>query len=321
MEEIDFFEGRRPLTSVVFLLHDNKVSLTFTPWEEWLLIPKCPFTLRCGAKREIKLVKRSGIEKTERESFESTVGGSIGVKGIASIESALKTQVGEEIKFQIGTEVHDTFTFDSPARGGKIVRLYQKARRIHVKHDDQRYWHRAYNDFTVTQWLETIYDGSEAWDRDSQCDGSDPKPPRGPNDPPPPQRGHERIPVRVDVGVAAKLAGFFSGTKKLIFADGSEDLTSHFNWGKTIQGALPSRLLPDYVRFLAGMDDTETISASVWKESIHFPTTPEMQSTSHIVLELDDEFQLVERMLLYPPSAVISYEHEEKQKMHYKTDM
>src|SRR5262245_28133080 len=44
MPELDFFEGTRPLTKVVFILHKGKAKIECTPWEEWKLIDPCPFT-------------------------------------------------------------------------------------------------------------------------------------------------------------------------------------------------------------------------------------------------------------------------------------
>ena len=83
MNEIDFFDGRRPMTKVIFQLNRGKTILTCTPWEEWRLIEPCPFTLRCGNKREEKLTRRFGIEHTQRSSFETTIGGTLGEKGVA----------------------------------------------------------------------------------------------------------------------------------------------------------------------------------------------------------------------------------------------
>lgn len=294
MEQLDFFEGHRRLTGVVFVLHGNKASLTCTPWEEWRLIAPSPFTLRCGNKREQKITRRLGFEQTDRESFESTLGATLGEKGIASIESSLKAQTGHEVKFSIGTEVQETFSFDSPMCGYKSVRLYQKARCVHLKYDDQRFWHRAAIDLTVTQWLPSIYDASTAEQFSPECN-CDPKKFAASRD--------EGSPARVDMGVVAKLAGFYESSRKLLFADGIADLAGHFSWDAGLAGRLSASELPNYLCFLAGLDSESHLEASVWQESVFHPTTPDTRASTYVTVELGPEMEPILGSLLYQPAA------------------
>lgn len=299
MDQLEFFEGRRRLTGVVILLHRGKASLVCTPWEEWRLVSPSPFTLRCGNKRERKVTRKFGIEQTERESFESTLGSTLGTKGVASVESALKAQTGHEVKFSVGTEVDETFSFDSPACGYKTVRLYQIVRCVHLKYDDQRFWHRAALDQTVTQWLRPIYDGSTAEKYIPECN-CDPKQHAI-------QLG-DGVPARVEMGIVAKLAGFFQKGGRLFFADGTDDLARHFSWRGNVTGRLSGSVLPDYLQFLADVDSSIELEAAVWQEPVLHPTTPDSRASAYVTIELDDDMEPIEGGLLVHPTAVAGAE-------------
>ena len=288
MEQLDFFEGRRHLTGVVILMHRGKTSLVCTPWEEWRLISPGPFTLRCGNKREQRVTRKFGIEQTERESFESTLGSTLGAKGVASVENSLKAQIGHEVKFSVGTEVQETFTFDSPVCGYKTVRIYQKVRCVHLKYDDQRFWHHAPLDQTVTQWLSPIYDGSTAEQYSPECNCDSKKQPA--------QQGNG-IPARIDMGTVAKLAGFFHNHGRLFFADGTDDVADHFSWHNNVTGRLSGSALPDYLRFLANIDLSSELEAAVWQEFVLHPTTPSSRVSDYATIELDDDMEPIEGAL------------------------
>jgi len=283
MQDVDFFEGQRPLTKIVFLLNKRKTTIECTPWEEWKLIEPCPFTLRCGNSRQEKLTSRIGIEHTQRTSFESTIGSSLGQKGVAALESSLKTTIGEEIKFQFGTEQEQTFTFDSPQCGYKIVRLYQRVRALHIKYQDTRFWHRNAFELTVIQWLKSIYDATIAEPNDPSCNCKET-----------PEKPREGTMARIVCGALTKLAVQWNDNQQLQFPDNPARLDSYFKWEKTVDGQLPIELIPDYLKFLARIDSGDSLSAQAWSESVRFPATPGFRSASEVNVELDDAFQLVQ---------------------------
>ncbi|MEA2779899.1 MAG: hypothetical protein QOK29_1443 [Rhodospirillaceae bacterium] len=284
MQDLDFFEGKRPLAKVVFILNKGKTTITCTPWEEWRLLEPCPFTLRCGNAREEKVTQRVGIEHSQTTSFESTVGSSLGQKGVAALESSLKSTLGQEIKFQAGTEREQTFTFDSPKCGYKVVRLYQQVRALHIDYRDTRFWHRDANELTLVHWLKSIYDATHAEQHDPRCNCDDVLV----------QEPRSGTAARVVSGAAAKLAVQWSDNYQLEFADVPLAIDSYFNWGRTVDGRLPTDVLPDYLRFLAGIEPGKLAEAQVWQEAVQAPMTPGMRSPSEITIELDDEFQRIE---------------------------
>jgi hypothetical protein len=302
MRDVDFFEGQRPLTKVVFVLNKGKRTIACTPWEEWRLIEPCPFTLRCGNTRRETLTQRFGIERSQSASFESTIGSSLGQKGVASLESSLKTTLGEEIKFQVGTEREQTFEFDSPECGYKVVRLYQRVRALHVRYEDTRFWHRDANELTLVHWMKSIYDATHAeqYDPSCNCEGAAADGPRA------------GIAARIVCGNASKLAVQWEDTRGLEFPDDPVHvpLDPLFSWGRTVDGQFLTDLLPEHLTFLAGINRGESIGAHVWRESVRFATTPGLHGAPEVHIELDEAFEPVERLSGLPLEALAHAEWE-----------
>ena len=284
MEDIDFFEGKRSVKQVSFNLNKGKTKLDCHVWEEWLLIEPTPFTLRCNNKRELKVINRSGFEETHTRSFESNIGATIGVKGIASLESSLKTNISKEIKFQAGKEESDSFAFSSPECGYLLVRLYQKARTFYFKYEDSRFWHKRSLEFPLVEWLKPIYDATvqEPYDPGCNCKNKE-------------QATREGIACRIVFPGFSKLAVYWEDTRQLEFPDNPQFLTSYFSTNdESWKGKLPTSLLPDYLRFLTGTQQDLYLEASVWREPISFPKTAELFPQEIVNIELDEEFQPVD---------------------------
>jgi len=300
MQDIDFFAGQRALEGVVVSLNRGKTTVVFTPWEEWRLIDPCPFIIRCGNTRTEKLTQRYGIERTNSSSFESSIGSSLGMKGIAAVESSLKTTLGEEVTFSAGTEREQTFFFDSPKCGNKVVRLYQLVRAIHVAYQDTRFWHRDAAELTLVYWLASIYDATHAEQYDPQCDCNDPaKPPR------------EGLPARLVVEGAAKLAVQWSDNHQIEFADGGSALDAYFNGDPTTEGQLPSNTLPDYLRFLAGVESDKVITARLWLEGVHIVGAPCPLRNSQVQIEMNEDFEVIETAVAQPVAVAGLPERDE----------
>lgn len=256
------------------------------------MIKQTPFTLRCNNKRELKVVHRAGFEQTSTETFESNIGGTLGVKGIASLESSLKSSLKEEIKFQLGKEVTDTFSFSSPECGYLLVRLYKKARTYYFKYEDTRLWHKRSMEFPLIEWLEPIYDGTvrEDYDPNCNCKGK--------------QAAEERVgmPCTVIFSTFSKLAVFWEDTKQLEFADNPQSLNSYFRTDEW-RGKIPASLLPYYLRFLTGTQSDAYLDAEVRQGTIFYPNTPEVYPREIVNVELDEEFQPIENVYAYAQPA------------------
>jgi len=297
MDDLDFFEGRRPLPKIVFVLNKGKRTIAFTPWKEWRLIEPSPFTLRCGNKRTETLTYRYGMERSQTTSFESTIGSSLGQKGVASLESSLKTTLGEEIKFQVGTERQETFEFGSPECGYKVVRLYQQVRALHVKYEDTRFWHRDANELTLFHWMKPIYDATHAEQYDPSCNCEAVAA----------EGRRAGIAARIVCGNASRLAVQREDTGQFEFADDPAQLDLYLS-----DGAAPfyTDWFPEHLTFLAGMDRGEMIPAHVWEESVHFALIPQLEGAPEVHTELDEAFEPVVRVSGLRPPALAHPERE-----------
>jgi len=294
MDEVAFFEGRRPLTNVVITFNKGKTRIAITPWDEWQIIKPCPFTLSCGNSRSKKVTNRFGIERTQTTSFENTIGASIGVKGVAALEGTLKTKLGEEVKFQAGTEEEETFTFDSPKCGYKVVRLYQHTRSYHIGYEDVRFWHRCANEVVLTHWFEPIYDATYAVEYDARCNCKNV----------PEQVEREGTQARITCGPVSKLAVQWKDTGDLEFADKPGAINRYFeNREGMVEGGLSADLLPDYLRFLAHIESGAVVKAEAWLDNARFSTAPVFRSAPEVIVEFDDAF---EPLHLVPSVATVA---------------
>jgi hypothetical protein len=309
MQEMDFFEGKRSLTKVLVVLHKGKRTITFTPWEEWLPIGETPFTLRCGNSRSSKVVRRFGMERTQRLSFENNIGSSLGVKGVAALESSLKTSLGEEIKFIAGTEQEEAHEFNSPECGYKVVKLFQRARVLHVDYRDTRFWHRDAKECTLVQWLAPIYDGSYAVKFDPSCGCGDER------DPGPPGDGFA---ARLECGYAAKLVVQWQDNNQLEFGDKPVVLNSYFPSGLSEVGDLPTDALPDYLRFLAQMEPDTSIPARVIMEESR-PAERDFRDVVEIEVQLDENFEPLGSPVEIQQHAEMFFASSSKREMESRT--
>lgn len=291
-QEINFFEGQKPLTKVVFIYHNGKASLTVTPWEEWRLIDPTPFTLRCGNKRDRKITQRIGIEHSQHSSFESSIGSSLGKKGIAAIESSIKSTIGKEIKFQLGSEVEETFSFDSPTCGYKLVKLYQKVRVLHLKHEDKRYWHKSAVEFPLVQWLRSIYDATivEPYDPGCNCEKT--------HD----MKSRNGDPARIVSSIFGKLAVLRRDNDQLEFPENAKSLNGYFTWSDEVAGQISSDLIPDYLRFLSGIEKGELLDVKAFQEPVLFTSTPDFKHPAgEVEVEFNESFEQVVRASTLKP--------------------
>lgn len=288
MQDIDFFEGKRSIQTLSISIDKGKRKLDCIICEDWQMVKETPFTLRCSNKRELKITHKTGFEQSSTETFENSIGGTLGVKGIASLKSSLKSSLKEEIKFQIGKEVTDTFSFSSPDCGYLLVRLYKKARTFHFKYEDTRFWHKKSMECAPVEWLAPIYDGTIREDYDPNCNCKDKKA----------EEGRQCTPCTIVFATFSKLAVFWEDTEQLEFADNPQSLNSYFSTDDW-KGKIPANLLPDYLRFLTGIQVDEYLDAEVQHGAIFYSNTPEVYSREIINVELDKEFQPIENVFAY----------------------
>lgn len=137
-----------------------------TNWEEILSL-----VLRCGTKQKREVTRRSGVRREHRENLETNLKGSLGLKGLATFESAIHASTSEAITFEEIREVKDTFVFEAPKRGRRTVLTYQQKQVFHFEFEDDRWYHKNRWTLRVEKWLERYHDDSKVIDYDPQCGG------------------------------------------------------------------------------------------------------------------------------------------------------
>jgi hypothetical protein len=235
MESIDFFHGTRVQPPLVIPFYDGKAELECTISEGWgqLIV----HSLKCGAKYVRKLKRSIGMVYTERNDLESLVSGSLGMKGIASLDAQISSKIGTELQLNRSEEIEDEFTFESPKCGERVIALYQFRRNIHLKYRDNRMFHKKEWSMSTTYWADRIHDNSYMISKIPECGCEDDTP--APDD--------DRI--YIDMGTVTMTTGFIDvGSRLKIPALDLEVDKSSLQ--KPVQ--LSRNKVPGYLVFLSG---------------------------------------------------------------------
>lgn len=241
---IDYFAGERIVDAFAVSFHGGKATLNCTVIERW--DEEIRGILRCGNEHTYDVTNRYGVSVVEREELESTISGSLGIKGIAEFKSEIKGKVGRELKFEEGWEVKRGFKVGSPECARLSMLVYKFKRLFKFSFRDDRFWHKDSWDKTITEWSNHIYDMSEKNIYDPNC-GCEPTPKREPG-------GKINLLlnkmtmlldyIHTDTGVEIanlNLAFPIENIQDLMFID--------FTFDKAV--------IPDYLLFLAGETDNK----------------------------------------------------------------
>ena len=250
MESIDFFHGTRVQPPLVIPFYDGKAELECTISEGWgqLIV----HSLKCGAKYVRKLKRSIGMVYTEKDDLESLVSGSLGLKGIASLDAQISSKTGTELQLNRSEEIEDEFTFESPKCGERVIALYQFRRNINLKFRDNRLFHKKEWSMSTTYWADRIHDNSYMVSVIPECGC--------PSDNIEPDNGK----IFVDMGNVTMTTDYIEsgGSLKIPAFDLEIDKSAlhkpvQFNRSK----------LPDYLQFLAG-EIPEIVEAKFSLESV-----------------------------------------------------
>ncbi len=170
LQETVFFQGDRLINEFVLGLNGDKATLSCAIKENWTEV--IGLSLRCGTKYRRTVRQRFGVTRTDREDLDVSIKGSLGLQGIASLQTAIKARTGKEIRFDEMREIEQEFTFEAPQWGQLIVSVYQLRRVYEFGYEDNRWfslWDKPSWTKTVTEWLERIHDGSKKFENDPEC--------------------------------------------------------------------------------------------------------------------------------------------------------
>ena len=247
MDATDFFLGDRRRDGFVLDLHGGKARLSCTTVERW---QEALFrTLSCGAAYVLRLTRRVGVARTEREELEAAVQSSFGLKGIAELSSKIKSRTTTEVRLEEAEEVEESFTFKAPKCGRLTVLLYQLTRLYELSYMDTRFMHRDSWTRTIVEWRNRVHDASKRSENDPSC-GCDRTP----------RTGVEGL-VYLDGGRLSLLAGYRISKGGIDFPE-LKVRTTNENIADVLTLDLQAAALPSYLRFAAGEDRT-TIPMSV----------------------------------------------------------
>lgn len=223
----------------------GKVKVQGKVTERWLQIFSRSIT--CGDKVTRTIEKKVGITKTQREDLESLVKGSVGIEGIASIESELKAKIGYEISLETVVNEKEEKEFEAPKCGRRTLIVYQLIREYDLTITEKRFFSfsQGVSKIHLTEYTDNYYDESLTTFNDSNC-------------------GCKNQPDDSDDGLFSillnskyNMLSAYKELKEKILVKNLNLELSEQDLGKLLLGKLQvnSSVIPDYIRFLADVKE------------------------------------------------------------------
>jgi hypothetical protein len=170
---INFFNGSKLVQELDFEI-ENKVRIQGKIYERW--IQKLSRSIACGVKEKRTIEKKVGLTQTQREDLESLVKGSIGIKGIASIESQIKSRIGSDITLECVINEKEEKEFEAPKCGRITICVYQLVREYELTIIDKRFlsFSKQAKKIHLIEYTDNLYDESPTTESDPDCGCKDP---------------------------------------------------------------------------------------------------------------------------------------------------
>jgi hypothetical protein len=132
-----YFSGTRNYEPFLVIDGDDRVACNVS--EYWSNMDQ-DITVMCGATEESETERTVGISRKEYLSLETTLKGSLGVKGLASLGTELRERVGSEIEFNEATTRTTKHKIAAPTCGTCSYVFYQLIRIFEFKVPRTRPW-------------------------------------------------------------------------------------------------------------------------------------------------------------------------------------
>lgn len=163
-----FFRERKLLHELDFNLND-KTQIKGKVYEKW--VQKIGRSVACGAEEKRVIKRELGIEKTQREDLESLVKGSIGIKGIASMEAQITAKIGTEVTLKHLTSVEEEKRFAAPECGRITICVYQLVREydLTITNNSSFSFSKKPKTIQITEHTDNFYDETVRTDSDLDC--------------------------------------------------------------------------------------------------------------------------------------------------------
>jgi hypothetical protein len=242
------FDGTREVGDFTLDLFDGRATLSCTVSERWddLMVK----TIKCGDTFKRSLSRRIGVSKAEKDDLESVVKGSLGVSGLASLESGISSKRGVETRFEVVDEVQEEVSFAAPECGIRIIRLQQLQRMFRMTFRDSRAfkkdWQKAFSER-----VDRVHDGGSVDKPHPDC-GCEPKT-RDPSD----------GTFIVDMGRLTLRAAFHERDGFLYFPDLGARIPSYAARLEYVTVGLKPGMVPRHLLFLAALTDEYVVTRFV----------------------------------------------------------
>jgi hypothetical protein len=191
-----------------------------------------------------------GLTKTQREDFESLLKGSMGIQGIASIESGIKAKTGMEVTFECVINEKEEHEFTAPQCGRRTLTVYQLIREYDLSITEKNFFTKDMNKIHLTEYTDNYHDESLTIFNDQNCGCRD-----QPSDP------DDGI-LRLLLDSKYELVSAYQQLENKISVKNLNIDLSMEDLGKMVVGNLKikSSDIPQYIKYLADIKEEVSIS-------------------------------------------------------------
>lgn len=234
-----YFSGRKQVGS--FSVHPHKRAvLSCQIFERWEDI-ECGSTARCGAPGSIEVKKEVGLSQRSYETINSSIAGSIGIEGLASLKSKITETIGREANWSVAETTTKTFAFQSPKCGRRTETIYQLVREYELSY-------RREKRFSTEAWERLIRELVQCHDAVPEIDPFD----EACNCPPPPRRSYDGR-LLVDMGEISMRVSFRRTAEGILINFGRETCRFEDRGDEEFHGTVPTSSLPESLLFLGNI--------------------------------------------------------------------
>jgi hypothetical protein len=234
-----YFIGRKKVGSFILCPYKNGL-LKCDAFERWEDIDLSS-TARCGVAGSIEVIKEVGLSERDYHTLTVSVGGSIGVEGIASLKSKVEETVGREVNWNVARTTKQTFSFTSDKCGSHNETVYQMIREYELSYRRRK----LFGYFGLESWERTLRERTQCYDALPEIEDWD----EACNCPEPNRRDYDGR-LRVDLGDLGMRVPFRRVPGGIEINFGRKlGIVRHALTGE-FHGRVPADLLPDALRFL-----------------------------------------------------------------------
>jgi hypothetical protein len=261
----EYFVGRRTSEPIHIPVHNGHAILQCTVTEAWE--PICNRTIRCGAKQSIKITRKIGVRKSDKEVIAGTIEGSIGLAGITQLKSVLTGTRERQLDWSEEKSVEETFEFPAPQCGRYLALVYQLMRTIDLHYQDSRIrtlwasW-RA----TIHESTEDLFDDSKSIKNDDACGCADEVRKADPD-------GF----VQIALGSVSMVVPYRRTDEAFVLEIHGKELRTELDLTQSFPGTLRGEFIPPHIAFLMTGErriyEQYTVNVSPYAEKQITPTS------------------------------------------------